>query len=543
MQMHDRSAENWQKLQRSLILLLFLSLCLYCPSLFHEAFADDDVYLAFANRFLRGSQWSDLYQFFLRPANPVEFLPLRDLTYWLDFRLYGDELGGFHATNLAWYAASGLAAFWLFRELILLCKPAWVARATVLSLCGAVLFMVHPAHVEVVAWIASRKDLVAATLGFLSLAVLARALRRDWPCREMVAAALLLFAACFGKAAAMTNIVFVTALIGVGWGLSPQISQFKKSVYLFLFLAFVALAFLIHLKVGEATGIRIENHPGLFLMLERASRIFSALIGILLFPYPLRFYYDGYQLGDWHWAVTASAALLLFVAFRVLWSRRSLWALGIVLALSPMAIYLQLMPFTTWSLASERFVFVSVAGLALLLIDLFGRMADPAKIGALLLLIVLPSAAVVWTRVDDWGEGRSMLAREYERQPGFHNAIRDRIVFTLLPEKRYAEAVALARELPRSYAVEALLSLIGAEQAYRQMRESESAASGYGGRLVRQDYCTAVSNLRSATQNGYRQMPNEPDVSYNNILRTLDKQLKQRYGDSTRMCAGESAVR
>lgn len=109
----------------------------------------------------------------------------------------------------------------------------------------------------------------------------------------------------------------------------------KKISYLALFWTLIAIVFLIHLKVGESTGIRIENHPGLFLMLDRASRIFTAQMGGLLFPYPLRFYYDVYQLGDWHWLVSAGATLLLIVSLVVLALRRSLWALGVVLAFSP----------------------------------------------------------------------------------------------------------------------------------------------------------------------------------------------------------------
>jgi len=43
---------DWQRLRNVLILLSVLAFCLYLPSLFYEAFADDDVYLAFANRFV-----------------------------------------------------------------------------------------------------------------------------------------------------------------------------------------------------------------------------------------------------------------------------------------------------------------------------------------------------------------------------------------------------------------------------------------------------------------------------------------------------------
>jgi hypothetical protein len=526
-----------KKLQSVLLLLLVFVICLYLPTLFHYAFADDEIYLAYTNRFLRESDWTELYQLFLKPANPLEFLPLRDFTYWLDFRFYGDDTGGFHATNLVWYAASGLAAFCLFRELILLCRPPWAARATVLSLCGTLLFMVHPAHVEAVAWIASRKDLIAGSLGLFSIALLARALRLGGSPREILLAVLLMVLACFGKASAMTNILVVTVLLGCSPGVSPEVSRTKKRAYLFLFTASIAVVFLIHLKVGESTGIRIENHPGLLAMIERASRIFSTLIGILLFPYPLRFYYDVYQIGDWHWVVTGSAALLLMGSIWSLSHRRSLWAFGVVFSISPLLIYLQLMPFTTWSLASERFVFVSVAGLSLVLIDFLGGIASPKKIGTLVVLIFVPSALTVWSRVGDWEVGRNMLVREYELQPDFHNAIRDRIVFTLLPEKRFVEAEALARKLPRAFAADAFVSLVGAERAYRRMSEADFPPPFEGGKSsARQDFCKSVLELRSAVRNGYGHMPNEPDVSYNNLLRTLEQKLKFSYGDAKRQC-------
>lgn len=540
--MNTSARNDWQKLQNILILLLVLSFCLYLPTLLHDAFADDDIYLAYMNRFLRQAPWSDLYQLFLKPQNPWEFLPLRDFTYWLDFRIYGDEPNGFHATNLLWYAASGLVLCWLFRELILLCRPAWIARASVLSLCGVLLFLIHPAHVEVVAWIASRKDLIAATLGFLSLALLVRALRHHWPWWGMLLSAMMLFAACFGKASAMTGVFAVTVVIGVGWRASPEVSNVKKLITLLFFWVLIAAAFLIHLNVGESTGIRIENHPGLWVMLDRASRILTAQIGILLFPYPLHFYYDVYELGDWHWLVSISAVFLLFVSLYASSRNHSLWALGIVLALSPVLIYLQLMPFTTWSLASERFVFVPVAGLALVLIDVFGRISSPRIIGGLVLLIVIPCALVVWSRVDVWGDGRkALLDSEYALQPGFHNVIRDRIGFTLLPEKRYSEAAALARQVPRPYAVEVLLAWIETEQAFRLMSDAKGLVSDKEAMILRRNFCSAVTKLRSANRSGYARIPDEPDVSYNNILRTVDQLLKYHFGEAKIMCIDDGA--
>lgn len=537
----NASERDWSRLQNVALLLLVLGFCLYLPTLFHSAFADDEIYLAYSNRFLRESNWSELYQLFLKPTNPWEYLPLRDFTYWLDFRLYGDELYGFHLTNLIWYLASCLSVGWMFRELILFCRPGWREKAFVLSLAGTVLFSVHPAHVEVVAWIASRKDLMAGTLLFLSLGFLLNAVRHGWLRRQIAWAAFFLVLACFSKAATVTSILLIALLIGAAW---PSRSGFQRRVPLAVisvFTVLVVFAAVVHYAVGQETGIQIANDPGLSTKLERASRIQTGLIGILLFPYPLQFYHDVYQFGSWHWWVSGFSVLIGICAALMFLRFRSLWAFGVLLALTPLTIYLQFIPFTTWSLASERFVFVSVAGFALLFIDIFGRFARPEVILLALLAIVPASAVIVWSRVHEWELGTAMLAREYERQPGFHNAVRDHIVFTLLPQRRYEESEVLSRKIRRSYATDALLALVATERTYREMTEAGSEAAGVYDRDLQRRFCSAVSDLGAATLVGYRSMKGEADISYNNILRTLDKLAYYRFGDSKRLCDEHSA--
>ena len=527
---------DYRQLQSVLLLLLVLCFCLYLPTLFHPAFADDDIYLTYSNRFLREASWADLYQLLLKPTNAWEYLPLRDFSYWLDFHIFGDETIVLHASNLIWYAGSCSAFFWLFRELIAFCRQESVVPDNVLALCGLLLFIAHPAHVEVVAWIASRKDLIAATLGFISLAVLVRALRHHWRWQGILLAALSFFAACFGKASAVTGVLLSTLLTGVGWRLSPQINPGRKACFVLLFWGLCAVALAIHFEVARSTGIRIVNAPGAWLMFDRASRILATLIGIICFPYPLRFYYDVYLLGSWHWLVSAGASLLLLAALRDLTLRRSLWAFGVVFLFSPLLVYLQLAPFTTWSLASERFVFAAVAGWALMLADLLSRIARPPVIVGFLLAIILPCFLLVSARVADWGHTQTLLSREYEMQPRFHNAIRDQIVFKLLPEKRYVDAAMLARQVPRSYAADALLALIDTEQAYRRMSDARSELSADDSSAIKQGFCRAANVLASAVQSAYARMPDERDVSYNNILRTFEWKLKYRYGDANTIC-------
>ena len=77
-----------------------------------------------------------------------------------DDQLHGLNPGGYHITNLILHILSTLLLFWLFCRMTgALWKSAFVAA----------LFALHPLHVESVAWISERKDVLAAFLGMLTL--------------------------------------------------------------------------------------------------------------------------------------------------------------------------------------------------------------------------------------------------------------------------------------------------------------------------------------------------------------------------------------
>ena len=226
--------------------------------------------------------------------------------------------------------------------------------------------------------------------------------------------------------------------------------------------------------------------------------------------------------------------LLVLFAVGATCVRRALWPLGVILAVVPWAVYLQIIPFTTWSMAGERFLFVSVGGLALILVDLLGCLAQARRIVALLLLITLPLAAITWNRLADWEFGYQLHAREYERQPGFHNAIRDQVFYVLLPKRQYAEAESLAGSIARDYAAAALLAFIDAERAFAAWNDGR--ATGSPASEASRSYCLALASLRRALTTGYAQIPSEHDLSYNNLLRSIERQTKLRVADDAKAC-------
>jgi Flp pilus assembly protein TadD len=91
--------------------------------------------------------------------------PLTWLSHTLDYSLYGLDPSGHHLTNLAFHIANVILLFLLLQNL-----TAKIWSATFVAL----LFAIHPMHVESVAWASERKDVLSTFFFLLTLLAYAR---------------------------------------------------------------------------------------------------------------------------------------------------------------------------------------------------------------------------------------------------------------------------------------------------------------------------------------------------------------------------------
>jgi len=97
--------------------------------------------------------------------------PLTWLSYMLDAQLFGQQnAGAFHLTNLLLHLANVLL---LFVVLFGMTGALWKSAAV------AALFAIHPLHVESVAWISERKDVLSTFFGLLAVGAYTRYARRE----------------------------------------------------------------------------------------------------------------------------------------------------------------------------------------------------------------------------------------------------------------------------------------------------------------------------------------------------------------------------
>lgn len=151
------------------------SLAAYIPTIQSPFFSDDYVYVV-GNQNLLSIPLSEFWQFFSTRTNPYEYLPLRDLSFRVDAAIWGVTPIGFHLHNLILYAFCCLFVWLLTAEICrLVSRPtssssiAEINQQTWICTLTTCLFAVHPAHVEAVAWISGRKDLLSGLFAFASL--------------------------------------------------------------------------------------------------------------------------------------------------------------------------------------------------------------------------------------------------------------------------------------------------------------------------------------------------------------------------------------
>jgi tetratricopeptide (TPR) repeat protein len=146
--------------------------------------------------------------------------PLTWISHMLDCQFFGLNGGGHHLTSLALHLLNTLLLFWVLMRLT---GALWRSASV------ALLFALHPLHVESVAWVAERKDVLSATFWFLTILAYIRFVEQRTLRRYL--AVLLLF--CLGLMAKsmLVTLAFVLLLLDV-WPLKRWPEAGWRSLFL-----------------------------------------------------------------------------------------------------------------------------------------------------------------------------------------------------------------------------------------------------------------------------------------------------------------------
>jgi len=144
--------------------------------------------------------------------------PLTMLSHLLDCRLYGVTPAGHHATNVVLHTAAVVLLFLVFW---------WMTRKLWQSAFVAAVFGIHPLHVESVAWVAERKDVLSALFFMLTLAAYVYYARRTSLARYLLVS--ILFACGLMSKPMLVTLPFVLLLLDY-WPLQRFVPNREGSI-------------------------------------------------------------------------------------------------------------------------------------------------------------------------------------------------------------------------------------------------------------------------------------------------------------------------
>jgi hypothetical protein len=437
-------------------LVAAVALAVYANAL-QNGFAFDDEGIVLHNDLVHGINGA--WRAFITPYWPNgagQYRPLVIASFSAEWALWGPSAAGYHAINLLWHAAASMLVYALARR--------WLSFGG--AAIAAMIFAVHPVHVEAVANVVGRSELMAAC-GVLAM-VLLHDRRSPW--------AIVAFAfALFSKEHAVVALVLAAGLDFVHRVPAPREPDARDRVRsvkpLYIGYAAVALAW------GAAVAITFRDRPFAavdpFWSTMDAPTRWLTMLGVVpvwarlwIWPFDLSSDYSPQATRAWPESLTLTTlgAALVALAFLLVVVRRRTPAIVIAMSWSAVTMFpVANLLFPTGVIVAERTLYLSSVGAVVLIGYAAEALARRRTALALTAAVVLATvfAGRIWTRTPVWKSNRALfiesvathpeaswthvlLARVYAGNGGYTDALHEyRIALSLFDKNPVTSAEAV----------------------------------------------------------------------------------------------------
>lgn len=157
------SKENFFKQNAERLVFLTLAvlvLVIYYQTVGFSFINFDDNFYVYDNPVVLSGINSESFKWAFTAFYSANWHPLTWLSHMADAQFFGLNAGGHHATNIIFHIINSILAFVVFRKMT---GDFWKSAIV------AALFAVHPTHVESVAWVSERKDVLSTMFWLLTM--------------------------------------------------------------------------------------------------------------------------------------------------------------------------------------------------------------------------------------------------------------------------------------------------------------------------------------------------------------------------------------
>ena len=403
------------RLRTDILICLFLCLitiALYFQVLNHKFVWDDEVYITRNPQVQRGLT-PETIVWALTAEVAANWHPMTLLSHMLDCQLYGLNSGMHHVTNLIFHIINTLLLFIVLKKMTgALWQSAFVAA----------LFAIHPFHVESVAWVSGRKDVLSTFFWLLTMWSYARYVR--CPVIKRYVPVLLFLALGLLSKPMVVTLPFVLLLMDY-WPLNrfqtgrPRIA-FRLVLEKIPLLILVAISCFMTFHFQKMAGAvsPLDNHP-LLIRLMNVLLSYTNYILKMFWPLKLCAYYP-YPKVIQMWQVAGSGIFLFFMTLFVLkiTKRYAYIAVGWFWYLGTLVPVIGLVQVGSQAMA-DRYTYIPLIGLFIIIAwgipDLLKHWQYKKYfLTAVSLATILVLSPLTWSQVGYWNNYLSLFGHAME---------------------------------------------------------------------------------------------------------------------------------
>ena len=288
--------------------LAVLTLSVYAPVTFSEFFDyDDGMYLGRNLHVQAGFTKESILWAFTNTETGL-WHPLTWLSHMLDITLFGLKPFGHHLTNLFFHSMNAGMIFLVMK----LFTRAWIP-----SFMIAILFSIHPLHVESVAWVSERKNVLSMFFFLLSLWAYFRLVKGGQ--KRWYAVLVLFFVLGLMSKPSLVTLPFVLLLLdfwplrrikipilGENWSVLVKLIAEK---WLLFFITLISCVEAVFAQQSQSAIVSLQSWPA-EVRLSNALVSYMAYFGKALLPFNLMFIYPHPGGEIKFWIIFFSAGLL-----------------------------------------------------------------------------------------------------------------------------------------------------------------------------------------------------------------------------------------
>ena len=416
---------------------------------------DDPLYTTENSQVQKGlCRESVIYAFTKSTEKSNYWIPLVWLSHIIDYQLAGLNPGRFHLTNLLFHILNAVLLFLVFNKMT---GQLWRSGLV------AALFALHPIHVESVAWVSERKDLVSAFFWFLTLIAYANYVERPTVKRYLLI--LLTFTLGLMSKPMLVTLPFVLLILdywplgrfyfapSVNNGIKAKSKSIGKLVIekipMFALLPIVSYATWYFQKIGGSVaslkaypfGLRIAN-----MLISYINYIKKLLIpSNLAVPYPFP---D--TIPAWQW-VLAALILIIISIFSIYYAKKLpwllsgwLWYIGVLFPVSGVVII------GDYAMA-DRYAYLTFIGLYLIIVwgvsDVLNiRLTNKIWTAALFAIIAITFITTTWIQIGYWRNSITLFKHTVKITDKNYHAYRN-LGSALAEKNMFADAIVYHRKV------------------------------------------------------------------------------------------------